>query len=99
SGACSGTSLPFSVTVSGLSGLTKAYTPVLSAAGSLEIAGASRWDDMSWFTFLQCVATWLTLLRGRHEAPDQLAVADDDLACADEECDLAGLAIAHVRDD
>ena len=35
------------VTVPGLSGLTKAYTSVLSATGSLEISGASRWDDMS----------------------------------------------------
>src|ERR671935_223570 len=32
-----------SVTVSGLSGLTKAYTSVLSADGSLLILGASRW--------------------------------------------------------
>src|SRR5437868_6167459 len=31
------------VTVSGLSGLTKAYRSVLSAAGSLLINGASRW--------------------------------------------------------
>ena len=33
------------VTVSGLSGLTNAYTSVLSATGSLLISGASRWDD------------------------------------------------------
>ena len=31
----------------GWSGLTKAYRSVLSAAGSLAIAGASLWDDMS----------------------------------------------------
>src|ERR1700733_5483544 len=35
-----------SVTVSGLSGLTNAYTSVLSATGSLEISGASRCDDI-----------------------------------------------------
>src|SRR6516162_6139508 len=34
------------VTVSGLSGLTNAYTSVLSATGSLEISGASRCDDI-----------------------------------------------------
>src|SRR5271166_329955 len=34
------------VTVSGLSGLTNAYTSVLSATGSLLISGASRCDDM-----------------------------------------------------
>src|SRR4051794_15968770 len=33
------------VTVSGLSGLTKAYRSVLSASGSLLISGASRWLD------------------------------------------------------
>src|ERR1700722_4553758 len=36
-----------SVTVPGLSGLTNAYTSVLSATGSLEISGASRCDDMN----------------------------------------------------
>src|SRR6185437_14866708 len=35
-----------SVTVSGLSGLTNAYTSVLSATGSLAISGASRCEDM-----------------------------------------------------
>src|SRR6266545_3911844 len=33
------------VTVSGLSGLTKAYTSVLSAVGSWLMSGASRWLD------------------------------------------------------
>src|SRR4029434_6269002 len=33
------------VTVSGRSGLTKAYTSVLSAKGSWLISGASRWLD------------------------------------------------------
>src|SRR6478736_7884480 len=35
-----------SVTVPGLSGLTNAYTSVLSATGSLAISGASRCEDM-----------------------------------------------------
>src|SRR5262249_39342152 len=35
------------VTVSGLSGLTNAYVSVLSAVGSCEIRGASRWLDAS----------------------------------------------------
>ena len=35
------------VTVSGSSGETNAYVSVLSATGSLLIAGASRWDDIS----------------------------------------------------
>ena len=35
-----------SVTASGLSGLTNAYTSVLSATGSFEISGASRWLDI-----------------------------------------------------
>src|SRR5216683_737548 len=34
-----------SVTVSGASGLTNAYTSVLSACGSLLMSGASRWLD------------------------------------------------------
>jgi hypothetical protein len=34
------------VTKLGLSGLTKAYVSVLSATGSFEIDGASRWEDM-----------------------------------------------------
>src|ERR1700734_440416 len=45
-----------SVTVSGLSGLTNAYTSVLSATGSLEISGASRCDDIY-------LPRWLELAR------------------------------------
>jgi hypothetical protein len=33
-----------------LSGLTNAYTSVLSATGSLEISGASRCDDIHYLT-------------------------------------------------
>src|SRR5579875_2660949 len=39
--------LAIRVTVSGLSGLTNAYTSVLSATGSFAISGASRCDDIS----------------------------------------------------
>ena len=45
-GSCSGMKLAMSVTVSGRSGLTNAYTSVLSATGSFEISGASRWLDI-----------------------------------------------------
>src|SRR2546425_9014053 len=38
------------VAVSGLSGLTNAYRSVLSATGSLEILGASRWDVTNLFS-------------------------------------------------
>src|SRR5580704_1203856 len=48
-----------SVTVSGLSGLTNAYTSVLSATGSLDVSGASRCDDMSYLTRLE----WETIDR------------------------------------
>ena len=50
-----------SVTVSGTSGLTNAYTSVLSATGSLEIWGASRWDDMTYlgsFWICRCWEWW-----------------------------------------
>ena len=44
-GSSNGIQLPMIVTVSGLSGLTNAYRSVLSATGSMEINGASRWLD------------------------------------------------------
>src|ERR1700733_8464612 len=55
-----------SVTVSGLSGLTNAYTSVLSATGSLEISGASRCDDIQ-------LPHWLELADGRRY-PAALAI-------------------------
>src|SRR5579864_1305800 len=51
-----------SVTVLGLSGLTKAYTSVLSATGSFEICGASRCDDMVGSPRLR---GWPSPVRGR----------------------------------
>src|SRR5580658_6714042 len=47
------------VTVLGESGLTNAYTSVLSATGSLDVSGASRCDDMSYLTRLE----WETIDR------------------------------------
>src|SRR5947208_8768650 len=44
-GSSPGIQLEMIVTVSGLSGLRNAYVSVLSADGSSEISGASRWLD------------------------------------------------------
>src|SRR5690349_14733307 len=44
-GSSPGMTFEMSVTVSGLSGLRNAYRSVLSADGSSEISGASRWLD------------------------------------------------------
>src|ERR687886_2210659 len=44
-GSSPGIQLEMIVTVSGLSGLRNAYVSVLSAEGSSEINGASRWLD------------------------------------------------------
>src|SRR5919202_5267251 len=44
-GSSPGIQLETIVNVSGLSGLTNAYRSVLSALGSSEISGASRWLD------------------------------------------------------
>src|SRR6476469_1383707 len=49
-GYSSGRKLAMIVTESGRSGLTNAYRSVLSATGSLEISGASRWVDMAHLT-------------------------------------------------
>src|SRR5437867_251383 len=44
-GSSAGIQLEMIVTVAGLSGLRNAYVSVLSAVGSSEISGASRWLD------------------------------------------------------
>src|SRR5437867_13417999 len=44
-GSSPGIQFEMIVTVSGLSGLRNAYVSVLSAVGSSEISGASRWLD------------------------------------------------------
>src|SRR3982751_2466741 len=74
------------VTVSGWSGLTKAYRSELSATGSLLISGASRCDDMS------------GLPGGFEQARGQLLVGDGLQRVAREEVDGALLGVAD-RDD
>src|SRR5262252_4652483 len=81
-----------SVTLSGRSGLTNAYTSVLSATGSFEISGASRCEDMA-------------DLSGRGEGPGdsgdargEVVVVHDDLLLADHDGDLSGVGVADVRD-
>src|ERR1700693_478222 len=80
-----------SVVVSGRSGLTNAYRSVLSATGSFEMPGASRWDDMS------CLRRRLS--GDAKEARDEGRIVVDDLRPADEDRDLAGRGIADVGDD
>ncbi len=53
SGSSSGTKFAISVTVSGLSGDTNAYTSVLSAAASLTMPGASLCDDIAWTSYVR----------------------------------------------
>src|ERR1700733_8850999 len=77
-----------SVTVSGLSGLTNAYTSVLSATGSLEISGASRCDDMR------------LPHRNRSGQPGgQRGVVNLGPAGAGEDLQLARAGVAEVHDD
>src|SRR5882762_6618990 len=78
--------LAISVTVSGWSGLTNAYTSVLSATGSFEISGASRCEDM---------VPPSTDRAG--EPGSEFAVGDQDLTMADHDCELAGLDVLHVH--
>src|SRR2546427_11955126 len=68
--------------MSGLSGLTNAYRSVLSATGSLEILGASRWDVTNLFScahFLsdKCGETGIPCL------DDGLSIHHGDLVAAD----------------
>src|SRR5690348_12228149 len=79
--------LAIRVTVSGLSGETNAYVSVPSATGSLEISGASRWDDISLAS------------RGVEDAGHEVAVLDDHLALADEQPDLGKPVVLDVGDD
>src|SRR6185312_16850734 len=96
------------VTVRGLSGLTNAYTSVLSAEGSLEISGASRCEDMA-EPFTQLGMNRKASRRGRRcsgtrcasEGPsqsgDELLVGHDDFVTFDHEGDFALLQIVDVR--
>src|SRR6202521_316470 len=76
------------VTVLGASGLTNAYRSVLSATGSLAMAGASRCDDIS-----------LPLRRRGVQAHGEVGVANNEPLRADEERDLAGGEVADVSDE
>src|SRR3954469_25090663 len=95
------------VTESGRSGLTNAYRSVLSATGSLEISGASRWDDMAHLT-----GAGARTGQGRregcgirgpsgdgaHELTGDARVADRHFAMADVQGDLARAGVDHVCD-
>src|SRR5580698_4020408 len=94
--------LAIRVTVPGLSGLTNAYTSVLSATGSLEISGASRCDDIY-------LPHWLERARmgvnrwGSPDRPDdpggQVLVAQAGLAGPGEHLDVPGPRVADVHHD
>ena len=79
------------MTVSGRSGLTKAYTSVLSAVGSLEICGASRCDDM--------VTPYGGLAGGSDQVLHEGRVTVGDLSFAEVEADVAGRGVGDVGDD
>src|ERR1700734_263625 len=76
-----------SVTVSGWSGLTNAYTSVLSATGSLEISGASRCDDIA----------LPPLPGGAGDPGGQVTVAYPGLGGTGEQLDVAGPQVADVQ--
>src|ERR1700729_2331772 len=76
------------VTVPGSSGETNAYRSVLSATGSLLIAGASRWDDI-------CSSS----ARRASDPGSDLAIVQLHLTLAGHHRDLTGAGIADVRDD
>src|ERR1700722_20268884 len=90
-----------SVTVSGLSGLTNAYTSVLSATGSFEISGASRCDDIG----NSLLAMRMGELRGNQlpdgvgQPGDEGLVADDGVARPWEDVELAGRCVPQVHDE
>src|SRR5262245_13454455 len=77
------------VTVSGLSGLTKAYTSVLSATGSFEISGASRCDD---------IVVSSSVAGGARQASYEVGVVVRDFLGADHDRDVAGGGVSDVHD-
>src|ERR1700749_1838768 len=90
-----------SVTLSGWSGLTNAYTSVLSATGSFEISGASRCDDMA----NSLLAMRMGELRGNQlpdgvgQPGDEGLVADDGVVGSGEDVELAGACGPQVHDE
>src|SRR5437660_3146640 len=88
-----------SVTVPGLSGLTKAYRSVLSATGSLEISGASRWDDISASQSLVTprMAGQAGSAAGANQPCRKFFVANADVSGAAEHVHLAGGGVTNVH--
>src|SRR5215470_14726931 len=86
-----------SVTVSGRSGLTNAYTSVESATGSLVISGASRCDDIPNLTAIVGVRRLLGHLEVPQQLPDEGGVAEPDLAVAGEDVHLAVGGVREVH--
>src|SRR5580700_6793368 len=84
------------VTVSGSSGLTNAYRSVLSATGSLEISGASRWDDMAQITRR---VRWIASAGGGGQLLSKLRALDGDLLGAEIDGEGAGLGVQQVGED
>src|SRR5579875_350517 len=94
-GPSRGMKLAIKVTVLGLSGLTKAYRSVLSATGSLEMSGASRWDDIS-LPPLELGAFRSCLWQNSNQAHHKLRIAKNDFLSAGHHTDLARSEIAHM---
>src|SRR2546427_11763677 len=80
------------VTVSGLSGLTNAYTSVLSATGSLLISGASLCDDIQGPPLER---SWSA--GGVEQALDEHRVSVGRFARPRHHGHLSALCVAHVR--
>src|ERR1700745_464649 len=90
------------VTVSGASGLTNAYTSVLSATGSFEISGASRCDDMCYLTAHRAETLTdrrlVSLAAAPIQEPGKVPVVQPGLTVAAEHIDLPGSGVPDVDD-
>src|SRR5215218_4628263 len=96
------------VTESGRSGLTNAYRSVLSATGSFEISGASRWDDMAHLTgagarTVEAGNAWRGKAaasgNGAYELAGDARVLDGQFPVAHVHGDLARVGVDHMGDD
>src|SRR6266566_6521058 len=85
------------VAVSGSSGLTNAYTSVLSATGSLLISGASRWDDIC--LLLSGRAARAVRARRLEQALDEATVAVRSFTDAVHDGHLRAICVADERDN
>src|SRR3569833_2442435 len=79
-----------SVTVSGCPGVPPAPRPAPPAPGSLEISGASRWDDT-------CLLLWSVVGGGLDECLGEVLVLDLDALARGEDLQLARLEVGHVH--